>query len=1490
MATILLSAAGAAIGGLSSGTFLGLTGAVIGRAAGATLGRVIDQRLLGAGSDVIEQGRIDRFRLTGTAEGAPVARLFGQMRMGGQVIWATRFKEHVSVSGGGKGAPPVPRTASYSYTVSLAVALCEGEIARVGRVWADGAEVARGDITMRVYRGTEDQTPDPRMEAVEGAGAVPAYRGIAYVVIEDLDLAPYGNRIPQLSFEVMRPARPEGLDSPPQPSEAIRAVAMMPGSGEYALATTPVSYAWGFGKSKSANVNTAAGAADFTLSLEALEGELPNCGAVSLIVSWFGDDLRAGQCRVTPKVEQKQADSFQMPWRVSGLTRQEAGLIAEVEGRAIYGGTPTDQSVVEAIVALNAAGQEVMFYPFLLMEIVEGNGKPDPWGEAVEQPKLPWRGRITGAFAPGVAGSPDKTAAADAEVAAFFGTARASDFDVGAGSVTYSGPAEWSYRRFILHYAALCAAAGGVESFCIGSEMRSLTQLRGAAGFPAVDQLIALAAEVRALLPDARISYAADWSEYFGYHPQDGSGDVYFHLDPLWADANMDFIGIDNYMPLSDWRDGTDHADAAWRSIYDLDYLHANIEGGEGYDWYYPSAEARDAQRREAITDGAYEQHWVFRYKDLRGWWQSPHLERRGGAVLVEPPVVGAMPFDGTFEHGDAYWLGFYRQDEAELATDSTVADLYAEVSVVPVAGEGNVIQTSDEYRIMSEAAYRRFDPGETMRITLRMRLLSEPSDGHPHRWRLYLAVIAANGDFGNFAQIGQWIGQTVADGWVEHSVTVTPSDYLGQGGIDADAKGWRLMVGMNGWTPYDTAGAVTQISRIEVTSLNRDHSVRSPWIPCSKPIRFTEMGCAAIDKGTNQPNKFLDPKSSESAIPHYSTGRRDDLIQMQYLRAMTSYWRDPAHNPVSEIYGAPMLDMDHAYVWAWDARPWPAFPNALDVWSDGENHARGHWITGRAGAEPLPDVVAEICEDAGVTEYDVSGLYGFVRGAMSSDVESARARLQPLMLAHGFEAVEREGRLVFRSRGSAPDATIRPEAMAVDDDGASAPRHGRLPEAEKVGRVRLAHVEASGAYETRIAETVFPDDGADAVSQSDLPLVLTGAEGRGIVERWLAEARVARDSLRFALPPSRRELGAGAVVALEDGTTWRIDRVEDRGARMIEAVRSEAAVYRPSDTVDAAVSTEPFVPPLPVSPLFMDLPLLTGEEVAHAPHVAVAAVPWPGAVAIYSSTSDSGYTLNRLVEVVSAVGVLQTPLLRATPGLWDRGPSLRVRMSTGSLSSASPADVLNGANAAAVGDGSGANWEVIQFAEATLVGEDLWDIRLRLRGQAGSDGTMPEDWPPGSFFVLLDGRPGQIELPLSARGLQRHYRVGPAAKPLDHPVYVQEALAFDGIGLRPYAPAHLRSTLSGGDRQVSWIRRTRIDGDSWQGAEVPLGEENEAYLLRIADAGGIRREVDLSAPAFTYTAAMQAADAVSLPYTIEVAQVSARFGHGPFTRIEING
>jgi len=226
----------------------------------------------------------------------------------------------------------------------------------------------------------------------------------------------------------------------------------------------------------------------------------------------------------------------------------------------------------------------------------------------------------------------------------------------------------------------------------------------------------------------------------------------------------------------------------------------------------------------------------------------------------------------------------------------------------------------------------------------------------------------------------------------------------------------------------------------------------------------------------------------------------------------------------------------------------------------------------------------------------------------------------------------------------------------------------------------------------------------------------------------------------------------------------------------------------------------------------------------------------------------------------------------------------------SGTLSSASLNDVLNGANVAAIGDGSSGNWEVFQFTEAVLVGERTYDLRGRLRGQAGTDGIMPEVWPVGSTFVLLNGATTQIDLALSARGLARHYRIGPAQRSYDDPSYTHLIEAFDGIGMRPYAPVHLQAEKSaGGDYGVFWVRRTRIDGDSWQAVEVPLGEESEGYLVRILKDNALVREVNVAVPTYVYSSADKSADGVSGSFEIAVAQVSAQFGPGPFRRILIN-
>ena len=321
MATILLSAAGTALGGSLGGSVLGLSTAVVGRAVGAAVGRAVDERLLGRGAEPVETGRVDRFRITGASEGAAVGRVWGRMRVAGQVIWSSPFSEHSKSTGGGKGMPSGPKMTEYAYSVSLAIALCEGEITHIGRIWADGTEIAKDILNLHVYTGSESQQPDPAMEANEGPGQVPAYRGIAYVVLEDIDLSAFGNRVPQLSFEVFRPATVVDPAKAEDLAHLIQGVALIPGTGEYSLATTPVFTEPAFGEARPANVNTVSTKTDLATSLDDLTGELPNCGSVSLVVSWFGSDLRAGNCKIKPKVEQTDHDPQVMPWSVCGLSR-----------------------------------------------------------------------------------------------------------------------------------------------------------------------------------------------------------------------------------------------------------------------------------------------------------------------------------------------------------------------------------------------------------------------------------------------------------------------------------------------------------------------------------------------------------------------------------------------------------------------------------------------------------------------------------------------------------------------------------------------------------------------------------------------------------------------------------------------------------------------------------------------------------------------------------------------------------------------------------------------------------------------------------------------------------------------------------------------------------------------------------------------------------------------------------------------------------------
>ncbi|OLF72275.1 hypothetical protein AWH62_10585 [Maricaulis sp. W15] len=1237
------------------------TGLALARSALPMLGQAVAGAAVNALLPGREGPRLVELPVQTSTDGAAMPRLWGRARLAGQVIWAARFTEHAQTSGGGKGGP---KETGFSYSISFAVGLCEGVISGIGRIWANGALVDQSRFAVRWHGGAEDQTPDPLITAIEGDTA-PGFRGTAYLVFEDLPLDEFGHRIPNLSVEVFRGVGADGLET------QVRGVNLIPGCGEFALSPEPVMRLDGPGAETPLNSNNSRGLTDVMAALDDLERDLPACRSVQIVLAWFGTDLRCGACEIRPGVEDRETVTRPTSWSVAGADRDSAWLIGRVDGRPVYGGTPDDAGVVALIKRLKARGFTVTLYPFILMDIADGNDLPDPDGGS-GQPAYPWRGRIRP-----VGGS------VAAQVADFFGSAAASDFSVAGQTVSYDGPAAWRYRRFILHCAALAKAAGGVDGFLIGSEMVALTTAGAEESYPAVAALCDLAAEARSLLgPATRLSYAADWSEYHGH--QSGGGAKIFHLDPLWSHPQIDAVAIDFYIPLADWRDGDGHLDAGLAATpHDRAYLASQLTGGEGYDWYYASPADREAQLRTPILDVGHGEDWVWRYKDLVGWWSNAHHDRPGGVR-------------------------------------------------------------------------------------------------------------------------------------------------------NASATG---------------------------------------WVPMSKPVWLTELGCPAVDKGANQPNVFIDPKSSESAPPHHSSGSRDDLIQRRYLECVLAHWQDVAANPVSPVYGGPMVEPDWCAVWAFDARPWPDFPARSEIWSDGGNWRLGHWLNGRAGLVPVARIIDELADASGLTEIDTSAVHDLVAGYVVDRPMAARDALAPLVAMLGLDVIEGSDVVRFQSAAPVTDGLALTDPVAAEAD--SVTRHYPAP-LDLIRDVRLGFYDDRSAY--RLGHAYARDTFGTVESATlSVPVIADADTARRWCTDWLAAAQTEADRLDLILPPAALGLEAGDAITVS-GAVWRIVSLDGDFGRTAQLVRPggrRLTVATGEAGVDGTLPGPATRPALEV----LDLPLQSGEA-RDGPLVAAWSKPWPGAIDV----SLAGQTRLRLTRP-ARMGRLVEALATGPVGRWDRAARLDIALDWGPPDSLDELAVLGGGNRIAVEAAPGV-WEVVAFSDAELVAPGQYRLTGLLRG-LGS--CVARTAAAAARVVILDAACQPLMLAPHERGVALDVAAVAAGRsPLDEAASVR-TIAPVVADLTPLPPVHLSLTRTTDGVELDWIRQTRIGGDDWSAPEVPLGETVEAWQVELEADGETVRLDDIGETRLTLTNAALAAYFGALPthLTVRVAQVSARLGAGAVATAE---
>ena len=565
-------------------------------------------------------------------------------------------------------------------------------------------------------------------------------------------------------------------------------------------------------------------------------------------------------------------------------------------------------------------------------------------------------------------------------------------------------------------------------------------------------------------------------------------------------------------------------------------------------------------------------------------------------------------------------------------------------------------------------------------------------------------------------------IGRVWADGQPFDLSTVTCRLYPGDAAQGVDS----LIEAKQGAAPAYRDTAIVVFERLAL----EDFGNRIPQ------LSFEIIRPVAGIEGPNQPNVFSDPKSSASALPYYSSGLRDDLVQRRFIAAVLGYW-NPASpdysagaNPTSNVYGAPMVDIDAIHLWTWDARPFPAFPLLLDVWSDGANWETGHWLNGRLGALTADALVATVLADYGVPDGVVDDLDGTVDGFLIGDVISARSALEPLADLLLFEAFESGDTFKVVRRGRRAKVTFTADDL-VAENGKPILTIKRAQETDLPAEISIAFADGLADYRPSSVSSRRLVGGSTRVAATDTGAVLSYAVASGLADTRLQDLWAGRETISLALPQRALALEPADVCVLDvDGNprTILVTKVEDAGLRRIEARSIEPDIL--AAVPAAARALAPRAVSLISAPevMLLDLPLLTGGEPGYAPRVAMFAVPWPGAIALSVGTAESGYTPRQTIARRAVIGELTASLPAGPVNRWDRGDSLAVRLYGGAVAGGPELAVLNGTNAAAIGTAA-TGFEIIQFETATLTGNQHLAAD-RAAARAGGDSRHHGRWP----------------------------------------------------------------------------------------------------------------------------------------------------------------
>lgn len=560
--------------------------------------------------------------------------------------------------------------------------------------------------------------------------------------------------------------------------------------------------------------------------------------------------------------------------------------------------------------------------------------------------------------------------------------------------------------------------------------------------------------------------------------------------------------------------------------------------------------------------------------------------------------------------------------------------------------------------------------------------------------------------------------------------------------------------------------------------------------------------------------------------------------------------------------------------------------------------------VTGNA--EPLDTVVNYLSERATLTsgKRDTTDLVSDnVPGYLVAQQTSAKNAIAPLASAFFFDGVESDWVFKFVKAGRSGDFSVPNADIAAHSGGERPPELSEVinQEIELPRQVYVRYMDIDANYEPGEAVSPRRADLVQTRKRQELsyPIALTASQAKEIATTWLYRLWESQTSLKYTLSQKWILIDPTDVgTVTKDGTAYTNQVTQTTFSDFVidvSGLQEDAEAYTQDlegeGGRDQSTGDIPFVGI--TDPLFFDTTILRdvdangyGTGIRAYGSVISYSADWAGAGYFKSTDNDTFedvlfFGAGEDVEY----GILTTDLSASEFGTWDRFRFLKVKMITGAPESATEIAVLNGANAALVGNATD-GWEVLQWATVTDEGSSIYKIENLLRGRRGTNNF--QEHVAGDYFILLtEDTVKRFLLDLDALNSTRYF----AASSIGSVFRSDKAVAAPVVAnaLKPWSPSDVRADWdnpSTNDITVTWERRTRYGGP-WldNTGAVPLNEESEAYEADVIDSNGdvVRTFDTLTSETLTYTSAQQVTDFGSnqTEIRIKIYQISEFAGRG---------